>query len=110
MYSGSTGPKAAHWKGGRYLNSDGYVRVWAPDHPSANGRGGYVLEHRLVMERRLGRLLRKDETVHHINGDRSDNLDENLQLRTGRHGKGAALCCGSCGSTNIVAAPITAGG
>lgn len=66
---------------GYKLRSDGYVYVQASDHPNAT-RSGYVLEHRLVMSKLIGRPLRKDEDVHHKNGDRADNRPENLELRT----------------------------
>ena len=59
--------------------SGGYVLVYCPNHPFAD-RGGYVSEHRLVMEKALGRTLSSDEIVHHKNGIKADNAIENLQL------------------------------
>lgn len=61
----------------------GYVRVMQRDHPMANSKG-YVPKHRLVMAQHLGRSLTKDESVHHMNGDKQDNRIENLELWVGR--------------------------
>jgi len=71
------GENNARWKGGRYSRRDGYILSFCPDHPHANARG-YVMEHRLVMEAHIGRILNPNETVHHINGDVADNRIENL--------------------------------
>jgi len=67
------------WHGGRIVDKTGYTLVYCPEHPYANS-GGYVREHRLVMECYLGRLLHRYEVVHHRNGDRSDNSLDNLEL------------------------------
>ena len=50
-----------------------------------------ILEHRLVMEEIIGRLLEKHETVHHKNGDRKDNRPENLELWSVRQPKGQRI-------------------
>lgn len=65
-------------KGGRMI-CDGYVYISKRDHPYAT-KAGYVCEHRLVMEKHLGRYLNPDEVVHHKNGIPDDNRLENLQL------------------------------
>jgi ssDNA-binding Zn-finger/Zn-ribbon topoisomerase 1 len=66
------------WKGGRNKQPDGYINIYVPNHPFANNK--YVPEHRLVMEKKLGRYLKSAELVHHINGIGSDNRIDNLQL------------------------------
>ncbi len=74
--------------------SEGYRVLYIfPDHPyfcmsrltgrlgktqRGKGRGGTVLEHRLIIAENIGRPLRRDEIVHHINGIRDDNRLVNL--------------------------------
>jgi uncharacterized protein (DUF1330 family) len=65
------------WKGGRWKHKSGYIQVYAPDHPAAS-MDGYVPEHRLIVEKQLGRFLTRAEHVHHINGVKDDNRPENL--------------------------------
>lgn len=74
------GPDNASWQGGTYRHSDGYIYEYAPKHPAAASAKGYVLQHRLVMESKLGRYLRPDELVHHVNEVKDDNRPENLEL------------------------------
>lgn len=103
------GEAHASWRGGRSKNDQGYITVYVdPDDPLAPMRNGdsRVMEHRVVMARHLGRPLASYETVHHKNAVRDDNRIENLQLRVGHHGQGAAMCCTDCGSTRIAVADL----
>lgn len=99
-----TGARHSWWKGGVVSAPGGYLAELVDPSDSMSPmrrRDGYALQHRLVMARNLGRPLTRHETVHHINGIRTDNRPENLQLRQGRHGAGVRYVCGDCGSHNI---------
>lgn len=63
------------------MDKNGYVLVYFPKHPYAKrGDGKYILEHRVVMENYLGRFLKPEEVVHHLNKDKLDNRICNLVL------------------------------
>lgn len=78
--------------GHRELNTSGYMLVYVD--------GIAKPEHRLVMERKLGRALLPGESVHHRNGKRTDNAPDNLELWVGpiRYGQRASdVKCPHCG-------------
>ena len=81
MKGKAAGAKNHFWKGGKKHNN-GYIKIHMPDHPHAD-KDGYIYEHRLVMEKKLGRYLLQDERPHHINGDKQDNAPDNLILYSG---------------------------
>lgn len=76
-----SGPRNWNWSGEKktkHGRSENYILVYAPDHP--NARNGHVVEHRLVVEKHIGRLLNADEVVHHIDCNPTNNKIENLVI------------------------------
>jgi hypothetical protein len=104
----ASGAKHPKWKGGRTIDSDGYVKILMPDHPRANG-GRYVREHILVAENALGKPLPEGAQVHHVNGKGDNKIlvicQDNgyhmlLERRTRAYnacGHAGWLKCGYCG-------------
>ena len=74
-----SGNRSKFWTGGIRIDSNGYRFIFLPQNPMAE-KSGYVAEHRLIMSKKIGRNLSKNESVHHINAVKYDNRPENLEL------------------------------
>lgn len=72
--SDKTGSKHNAWKNGKNLMTHGYIRI------RINKK--YVYEHRYIMEKYLERPLKRNEIIHHIDGDKTNNNINNLKLMT----------------------------
>ncbi len=94
-YPEYSGKYSSRWKGGRRKSKEGYWEVRSVNHPFKRSNH-YVAEHRLVMEKHLGRYLEKHEIVHHKNGIKDDNRIENLQIVYRKKHLGNVVCpmCG----------------
>jgi hypothetical protein len=67
---------------GKIISSNGYIKLLKPKHPNADSKG-YVYEHRIVAERKLGRPLNTKDIVHHIDGNKQNNRPKNLVIVDG---------------------------
>ena len=72
------------WKGGRIICSSGYIGILVPEWHHLRMKNNYAYEHKLVAEGKLGRELKRGEIVHHVNGIKTDNSPENIEILPSR--------------------------
>lgn len=86
------GKRSPNFRTGAFVQH-GYRLVFVPG--KKNGSRGYVREHIIIAEWMLGRRLRRNECVHHVNGNKLDNRPTNLEVMT----KGAHTSLHQAGRT-----------
>lgn len=67
------------WNVKKIIKKGDYNYCLVPEHPHCT-KNGYVLEHRIVVENQIGRILGANEVVHHIDGDKKNNRFDNLSI------------------------------
>lgn len=90
------GSRSPRWKGGKVWGGQDakYALIYKPEHPQA--RRGYIYEHRLLMEKKLGRYLLPDEVVHHKDENPKNNHPSNLEVYSNNTAHLAATLRGKC--------------
>lgn len=74
------GRKTGRWNKEKMLSPGGYVKIRVGKSHPLSCPNGYCYEHKLVMVAALGRQIMPNEVIHHINGDKTDNRIENLEV------------------------------
>ena len=84
-------PKTRHRNGNRLINSQKYIIIYEPEHHRA-AKSGFVLEHIVVAEKKIGRKLKyygrnhsNNEIIHHIDGCRTNNSPDNLFITNNKN-------------------------
>ncbi len=100
----SRGSLHHHWSGGIKNNGEGYVEIKCSNHPKSCR--GYVYEHILVAEQALGSYLPDGAVIHHVDGNKKNNDNNNLVICNSDsyhkllHQRHKALI--SCGNANYL--------
>lgn len=103
---GSNPMRGTMWKIIKTVKKGDYIYAVVPNHPAAT-KNGYVLEHRIVVENNIGRLLEPWEIVHHKDENKKNNHISNLEVMDrSKHvhhhkykGKTIDLICDYCGKS-----------